>query len=77
MKKELNHEYTALCSKQNLVTEYLFGDNIREQLKTITETNKIGLKVRPQKQFSQYHFDPMTKRRGLFYSTGLPRRTNI
>ena len=26
MKKELNHEYTALCSQQNPVTEYLFGD---------------------------------------------------
>ena len=61
MKKELNHEYTALCSQQNPVTEYLFGDNITEQLKTITETNKIGLKVRPQKQFSQHRFNPMTK----------------
>ena len=59
--KELNHEYTALCSQQNPVTEHLFGDNIMEQLKTITETNKIGLKVRPLKQFSQHRFNPMTK----------------
>ena len=42
MKKELNHEHTALCSQQNPMTEYLFGDNTTAQLVTDDHSFKHG-----------------------------------
>ncbi|KAK3099174.1 hypothetical protein FSP39_000526 [Pinctada imbricata] len=45
IKNELNHDFRSLCSSQTPVTEYLFGDNISEQVKTIQDTNKVGKKV--------------------------------
>ena len=45
IKSELNHDYRSLCSSQTPVTEYLFGDNISEQVKAIQDTNKVSKKV--------------------------------
>ncbi|WAR08315.1 LOW QUALITY PROTEIN: POL-like protein [Mya arenaria] len=44
-KRDLNEEYQAICSNTNPVTQMLFGDNITDQLKSITESNKIGFKA--------------------------------
>ena len=45
IKSELNHDYRSLCSNQTPVTEFLFGDNVSEQVKTIQDTNKVSKKV--------------------------------
>ncbi|WAR16270.1 hypothetical protein MAR_030864, partial [Mya arenaria] len=45
IKRDLNEEYQAICSNTNPVTQMLFGDNITDQLKSITESNKIGFKA--------------------------------
>ena len=54
IKSELNHDYRSLCSSQTPVTEYLFGDNISEQVKAIQDTNKVSKKsviIRPIRVF--------------------------
>ncbi|WAR12563.1 POL-like protein [Mya arenaria] len=45
IKRDLNEEYQVICSNTNPVTQMLFGDNITDQLKSITESNKIGFKA--------------------------------
>ena len=41
IKPSLNTDYRALISPQNPLTDNLLGENISEQLKTITEANKV------------------------------------
>ncbi|MES9902003.1 MAG: hypothetical protein ABW168_04880 [Sedimenticola sp.] len=62
IKRELNSEYQAICSQQNPVTGFLFGDNIGDQLKSIAETNKVGMRVRPVKRGSDIRFNPFARK---------------
>lgn len=59
IKQDMDEEYQQMCSNTNPVTSLLFGDNISEQCKNITETNKIGLQVRGKKKnrFTPYNKD--------------------
>ena len=41
-KADLNEDYKALCNNKHPVGELLFGDDLGERLKTITETNKAA-----------------------------------
>ncbi|WAQ94975.1 LOW QUALITY PROTEIN: hypothetical protein MAR_007446 [Mya arenaria] len=43
IKRDLNEENQAICSNTN--PQMLFGKNITDQLKSITESNKIGFKI--------------------------------
>ena len=43
IKTELNFDFRS--SSQTPVTDYLFGDNISDQVKTIQDTNKVGESV--------------------------------
>ena len=76
MKKELNHEYTDLCSQQNPVTKYLFRDNITEQLNRNEQDWFKG--QTPETILSaSLQSNDKTQSEAFFFSTGLPRRTNI
>ena len=41
-KADLNEDYKALCNNKHPVGELLFGDDLGERLKTVTETNKAA-----------------------------------
>ncbi|WAR24273.1 POL-like protein [Mya arenaria] len=62
IKRDLNEEYQAICSNTNPVTQMLFGDNITDQLKSITESNKIGFKTPDAK-------DRTFRKSGSFFRT--------
>ena len=47
MKPEIGKHYASLCSLQIPFTDYLFGDDLQNQLKDIGDVNKIGLKLKP------------------------------
>ena len=47
MKPEIGKDYASLCSLQIPFTDYLFGDDLQNQLKDIGDVNKIGLKLKP------------------------------
>ncbi|WAQ94141.1 hypothetical protein MAR_006612 [Mya arenaria] len=67
IKRDLNEEYQAICSNTNPVTQMLFGDNITDQLKSITESNKIGFKVRAGKfRQTPYAKDRTFRKSGSF-----------
>ncbi|WAR07878.1 hypothetical protein MAR_017836 [Mya arenaria] len=67
IKRDLNEEYQALCSNTNPVTQMLFGDNITDQLKSITKSNKIGFKVRAGKfRQTPYAKDRTFRKSGSF-----------
>lgn len=59
IRTNLNFEYQSICSNNNPVTTLLFGDNITEYLKSITESNRIGVKVGGGK----FRHTPYTKER--------------
>ncbi len=42
IKPFLNKEYATLCSPQEPVTEFVFGDELQSQLNNIKAPNKIG-----------------------------------
>ncbi|WAR14518.1 LOW QUALITY PROTEIN: hypothetical protein MAR_004623, partial [Mya arenaria] len=67
IKRDLNEEYQAICSNTNPVTQMLFGDNITDQLKSITDSNKIGFKVRAGKfRQTPYAEDRTYRKSGSF-----------
>lgn len=41
-RESFNEDYHSICAPKNPVTDWLFGDNITEQLKFIGETNKVS-----------------------------------
>ena len=45
MKPDIGKDYASLCSQQIPSTYYLFGDDLKKQLKDIGDVNKIGAKV--------------------------------
>ena len=46
MKPGIGKDYASLCSQQSPFTDYLFGDDLRKQLKDISDVNKkVGAKV--------------------------------
>ncbi|XP_046560886.1 uncharacterized protein LOC124269878 [Haliotis rubra] len=42
---ELRPEYKALCTSQTPVTGLLFGDNLSEKIKELSDTSRMGLKM--------------------------------
>ena len=42
IKPHLKRECGALCSTRTPITNFLFGDDLQEQLSNITASNKIG-----------------------------------
>ena len=73
MRKELSQDYASLCSQQNPVTEFLFGD-IADQLKNIAETNKVGLKMKPQRHNMGHRFKHINiqRRKSFLYNRPSP-----
>lgn len=45
MKPGIGKDYASLCSQQSPLTDYLFGDDLRKQLKDISDVNKIQCTV--------------------------------
>ncbi|CAB4015392.1 Hypothetical predicted protein [Paramuricea clavata] len=64
MRPSINRELRALCSPQIPVTEFLFGDDVQNSLKTITECNKIASST--VKQGSDYKHKPTYSRGGNY-----------
>jgi hypothetical protein len=49
----------------------LFGDNIADQLKNISETNKVGQKMKQYRHSTGHRYQPVdVQRRRPFYTTG-------
>lgn len=54
-KRELNQEYHHLCSASRPFTDMLYGDDVGNSVKEISDTNKIGLKIRPSMSHHSSH----------------------
>ncbi|XP_046574199.1 uncharacterized protein LOC124282290 [Haliotis rubra] len=52
---DIRPEFKQLCAHTNPITEYLFGDNLSEQIKELTDTNKLVTKVH---NVTSHHFHP-------------------
>ena len=45
IKADLSNDFKSLCSNQVPITEFLFGDNISDQVKSIQDGNKVGKQI--------------------------------
>ena len=45
LKPDLHEQYRQLCAPSNSVTDYLLGDDLEKQVKTINEVSKVGYKM--------------------------------
>ena len=52
MKPDIGKDYTALCLPHVSFTDWLFGDDLKKQLKDIGDENKIGAQVLPSHKSS-------------------------
>lgn len=63
LKPYLQGAYAKLCSPSIPITKKLFGDNINDTVKNITNMNKIGKKIMHKPWYrSQYRFQPFDRR---------------
>ena len=46
-----------MCSPSNPVTEWLFGDDLSEKVKDMTEVNKVGQRVSHSRQFDKSRYN--------------------
>ncbi|KAK2567821.1 hypothetical protein P5673_007696 [Acropora cervicornis] len=45
IKPDLNDQFKKICGSQTPVTKLLFGDDLPQSEKEISETNKVGIKI--------------------------------
>ncbi|XP_071088844.1 uncharacterized protein [Haliotis cracherodii] len=68
---DLKPEYKVLCAHNTPLTENLFGDNVAEQIKDLSETNKmIGRVSQSNNVAPNYRFNPLKMTRGNFRPRG-------
>lgn len=80
MKPGIGKDYASLCSQQSPFTDYLFGDDLRKQLKDLSDVNKkVGAKVQASRgsQRSRSGYGNTSSSRGSFFSqTALKKLQN-
>ncbi|KAJ8049002.1 hypothetical protein HOLleu_01538 [Holothuria leucospilota] len=64
IKPEMKNEYKSLCSKTTPLTTLLFGDNVKQQMRDITDASKVSKRCLKDRDRGRGNFPNVLRRKG-------------